>query len=127
MPGQQVGYRDVVPHKLSSIQIADEQRAEWTIIYGFDGDLANRPPQRRIGSVACIEVHPALERNLGPRLAHPAVHDLLPIWSTPKPAATQAGVGSQTKLTPRMDERLVNGPIEALDQHRSSWSGRTLR
>jgi transposase len=42
-----------MPHTLRSIQIADEQLAELTMLCGFDDDLANRPPRHRTGSEAC--------------------------------------------------------------------------
>lgn len=42
-----------MPHTLRSIQIADEQLAELTMLCGFDDDLAIQATQHRTGSEAC--------------------------------------------------------------------------
>ncbi len=68
-----------MPHTLRSIHIADEQLAEPTVLCGFDNDLAKHvtaTSNRTRGLLT--QIHPALERVLGPRLDHPAVLDLLP-------------------------------------------------
>ena len=71
-----------LPHTLRGITVAEEQIAELLMLCEFDDDLAAQLTQ----------VHPSLERVLGPRLAHPAVIDLL--GRHPTPAALQrAGRG----------------------------------
>jgi transposase len=109
-----------MPHTLRSIQIADEQLAELTMLCGFDDDLAKQATatSNRIRGLL-TQIHPALERVLGPRLDHPAVLDLLRTWLTPE-ALRHAGrrrIGKRlTKLAPRMGERLAGEIIDALDQ-----------
>jgi transposase len=109
-----------MPHTLRSIQIADEQLAELTMLCGFDDDLAKQSTatSNRIRGLL-TQVHPALERVLGPRLDHPAVLDLLRSWPTPEALrhAGQRRIGNRLKkLAPRMGERLAGEIIEALDQ-----------
>lgn len=79
------GYRHLLteaarsmPHTLSSLHLDDEQLAELTMQCGFDDDLADQITQTsdRIRGLPA-QIHPALERVLGPRLDHPAVLDLL--------------------------------------------------
>tara|TARA_B100000408_G_scaffold137609_1_gene129495 strand:+ start:117 stop:1088 length:972 start_codon:yes stop_codon:yes gene_type:complete len=78
-----------MPHTLRSIQVADEQVAELTMLCGFDDDLAGQITQvsNRIRGLL-TQIHPALERVLGPPLDHPAILDLLQHY--PSPAAMKA-------------------------------------
>lgn len=78
-----------MPHTLRSIQIVDEHVAELTMLCGFDDDLAGQIVQvsNRIRGLL-TQIHPALERVVGPRLDHPAVLDLLQHY--PSPAAMRA-------------------------------------
>jgi hypothetical protein len=63
-----------MPHTLRSIQIADVQLAELTMLCGFDDDLAKEATATSIRIRGLLtQIHPALERVLGPRLDHPAV------------------------------------------------------
>lgn len=75
-----------MPHTLRSIQVTDEQVAELSMLCGFDDDLASQITQvsNRIRGLL-TQIHPALERVLGPRLDHPAILDLLAHY--PSPAA----------------------------------------
>ena len=75
-----------MPHTLRSIQVADEKVAELSMLCGFDDDLAGQIVQvsNRIRGLL-TQIHPALERVLGPRLDHPAILDLLQRY--PSPAA----------------------------------------
>ncbi|MBP2216541.1 hypothetical protein H4V95_001732 [Arthrobacter sp. CAN_C5] len=108
-----------MPHTLRSIQIADEQLAELTMLCGFDDDLAKATATSNRIRGLLTQIHPALERVLGPRLDHPAVLDLLRTWPTPE-ALRHAGrrrIGNRlTKQAPRMGERLAADIIAALDQ-----------
>lgn len=67
-----------MPHTLHSLRLADEQLAELTTLCGFDDDLGAQVTQtsNRIRGLL-TQIHPALERVLGPRLDHSAVPDLL--------------------------------------------------
>jgi transposase len=107
-----------MPHALRSVQLADTQLAELSMLCGFDDDLAKQitATSNRIRGLL-TQIHPALERVLGPRLDHPAVLDLLRTWPTPE-ALRHAGrrrIGNRLgKLAPRMGERLADEIIEAL-------------
>jgi len=107
-----------MPHTLRSVQLADEQLAELSMLCGFDDDLAKQATatSNRIRGLL-TQIHPALERVLGPYMDHPAVLDLLRTWPTPE-ALRHAGrrrIGNRlTKLAPRMGERLADEIIEAL-------------
>lgn len=93
-----------MPHTLRSIQVADEQVAELSMLCGFDDDLAGQITQvsNRIRGLL-TQIHPALERVLGPRLDHPAILDLLQHY--PSPAAMRAA--GEKRLAARL---LKNAP-----------------
>ncbi|WP_455710342.1 IS110 family RNA-guided transposase, partial [Pseudarthrobacter oxydans] len=109
-----------MPHTLRSVQLADAQLAELTMLCGFDDDLAKQATatSNRIRGLL-TQIHPALERVLGPRLDHPAVLDLLRTWPTPE-ALRHAGrrriANRLTKLAPRMGDRLAEDIMNALGQ-----------
>ncbi|OYQ09220.1 IS110 family transposase [Ralstonia solanacearum K60] len=109
-----------MPHTLRSLRLADEPLAELTMLCGFDDDLAAQVTQtsNRIRSLL-TQIHPALERVLGPRLDHPAVLDLLERY--PSPAALAATsektlANRLTKLAPRMGKRLAAEIVQALGE-----------
>jgi transposase len=109
-----------LPHALRSLEVADEQVAELSMLCGFDDDLAQQitATSNRIRGLL-TQVHPALERVLGPRLDHPAVLDLLQRY--PSPAALAAAgptrLGNRlVKLAPRIGRRLAGEVSEALAQ-----------
>lgn len=90
-----------LPHALRSIQVNDEQVAELSMLCGFDEDivkLINQTVNRIRGILT--QIHPALERVIGPRLEHPAVLDLLQHY--PSPAAMK------TAGTSRLGNRLTS-------------------
>ena len=107
-----------MPHALRSVQLAEEQIAELSMLCGFDDDLAKQATAtaNRIRGLL-TQIHPALERVLGPRLDHPAVLDLLRTWPTPA-ALRHAGrrriANRLIKLAPRVGERLADDIIEPL-------------
>ncbi|MCW3526007.1 IS110 family transposase [Burkholderia cenocepacia] len=109
-----------MPHTLRSLRLADEQLAELTMLCGFDDDLAAQVTQtsNRIRGLL-TQIHPALERVLGPRLDHPAVLDLLE--RHPSPAAL-AGTSEKTlanrltKLAPRMGKGFAAEIVQALSE-----------
>ena len=73
-----------MPHTLRSIQVTDEQVAELTMLCGFDDDLAAQIAQvaNRVRGLL-TQIHPALERAIGPRLNHAAILDLLQRYPSP--------------------------------------------
>ncbi len=67
-----------MPHTLRALMRDDESVAELNMLVGFDDYLASevtRTKNRLRGPLT--QIHPALERFLGPRLDHPAVLSLL--------------------------------------------------
>ncbi|GAB3260874.1 hypothetical protein GCM10027562_23970 [Arthrobacter pigmenti] len=106
-----------MPHTLRSIAVAEEQIAELTMLCGFDDDLRAQvtATSNRIRGLY-TQIHPALERVLGPHLDHPAVVDLLTVWPTPAKLtqAGQKGLATRLKkLAPRMGARLAGQIIDA--------------
>ncbi|MFD8820073.1 IS110 family transposase, partial [Streptomyces sp. NPDC059627] len=100
-----------MPHTLRSIDGEDKSIAELEMIVGFDDDLAGeatRVANRLHGLLT--QIHPSLERVLGPRLQHPAVLTLLERFGSP---AAHRKAGRRRLVTrfrpraPRMAERLV--------------------
>lgn len=60
-----------LPHTLRSLKLADHEVAELTMLCGFDDDLSGQITQtsNRIRGLL-TQIHPALERVIGPRLWH---------------------------------------------------------
>ena len=73
-----------MPHTLRSIQLSDEEEATLGMLTGFDLDLARQITQtsNRIRGLF-TQIHPPLERVLGPWLEHDAVLEVLATWPTP--------------------------------------------
>ena len=98
--------------------IIDEQIAELSMLCGFDDDLAAQTTQasNRIRGLL-TQIHPALERVLGPRLDHPAVLDLLQRYPSPEKLASlgEKKLAAQLcKLAPRLGKRLAADIAQAL-------------
>ncbi|REG48563.1 transposase IS116/IS110/IS902 family protein [Paraburkholderia sp. BL6669N2] len=109
-----------MPHTLRSLRLADEQLAELTMLCGFDDDLAAQITQtsNRIRGLL-TQIHPALERVLGPRLDHPAVLDLLERYPSPAMLAATSEktlTNRLTKLAPRMGKSLAAEIVQALSE-----------
>lgn len=109
-----------MPHTLRSLKLADSQLAELTVLCGFDDDLAAQITQssNRIRGLL-TQVHPALERVLGPHLDHPAALDLLERYPSPAQLAsvTEKQLANRlTKLAPRMGKSLAAGIVQALSE-----------
>lgn len=109
-----------MPHALRSLQLADEQVAELTMLCGFDDDVTGQitATSNRIRGLL-TQIHPALERVLGPHLDHPAVLDLLQHYPSPAAmaAAGETRLGNRlTKLAPRMGRRLAAEIKQALSE-----------
>jgi transposase len=108
-----------LPHTLRRVDTGDDALAELEVLVGYDDDLAvevTRISNRIRGLLT--QIHPPLERVLGPKLQHPAVLQLLSQCGGPA-GLRKAG---RTKLTdlvkkraPRMGARLVEQVFTALD------------
>jgi transposase len=109
-----------MPHALRSIQVDDEQVAALGMLCGFDEDIVKQINQtgNRIRGLL-TQIHPALERVIGPRMNHPAVLDLLQHY--PSPAAMKAAGVTRlttrlTKRAPKIGRRLAEDITAALAQ-----------
>ncbi|OOL29989.1 transposase [Rhodococcus rhodochrous] len=109
-----------MPHTLRSIRVVEEQIAELAMLAGFDDDLAAQitATSNRLRGLL-TQIHPALERVLGPRITHPAVADLLGRYPTPAQLRT-AGPGHVRarlrKHAPRLAASLTEQIFQALDE-----------
>jgi transposase len=109
-----------MPHTLRAVDPADETVAELAMIAGFDDDLAGestRITNRLRGLLT--QIHPSLERTLGPRIQHPAVLRLLDQYGSPaqiRKAGRRRLVTLIRPKAPRMAERLVEDIFTALDE-----------
>lgn len=74
-----------MPHALRRVDTDDEALADLEVIVGFDDDLAGEVTRiaNRIRGLL-TQVHPALERVLGPKVQHPAVIELLTRFGGPQ-------------------------------------------
>ncbi|MEC5148817.1 IS110 family transposase [Cryobacterium sp. GrIS_2_6] len=109
-----------LPHALRSLQLADEQVAELSMLCGFDDDVVGQITATSNSIRGLLtQIHPALERALGPHLDHPAVLDLLQRYPSPAAlkAAGPARLGNRlVKLAPRMGRRLADEITRALSE-----------
>ncbi len=109
-----------MPHTLRRVDVGDETLAELEVLVGFDDDLAGEATgiNNRIRGLL-TQIHPALERVLGPKVQHKAVLELLSRCGGPA-ALRKAGRRKLTaiavKNAPRMGERLVEQLLTALDE-----------
>ncbi|MBA4867377.1 IS110 family transposase, partial [Streptomyces sp. PSKA54] len=109
-----------MPHTLRDLAASDEILAELEMIVGFDDDLAaesTRIKNRLRGLLT--QIHPSLERVLGPRLDHPAVLAMLERYGSPgqlRKAGRRRLVALVRSKAPRVAERLVEEVFAALDE-----------
>ena len=109
-----------MPHTLRSIRADEEQIAALALLARFDDDLAQEATavSNRLRGLL-TQIHPALERALGPRVAHPAVADLLARYPTPArlKAAGRGQLRARLKKhAPRLAERLTEEVFTALGE-----------
>lgn len=110
----------VIPHTLRSVDLEDETIAELEMIVGFDDDLAceaTRVSNRLRGLLT--QIHPSLERVLGPKVQHPAVLKLLGQFGSPaqiRKAGRRRLVTLIRPKAPQMAERLVEDISTAQDE-----------
>ena len=73
-----------MPHTLRALDASDEEAAALSMLTGFDLDLA-RQVNQTTGRIRGLytQVHPALEKVLGPWLEHDAVLEVIASWPTP--------------------------------------------
>ena len=73
-----------MPHTLRDLRNLDGREAELRMLTGFDEDLTHQitQPRNRIRGLY-TQIHPALERVIGPRLDHLAILAVLQAWPTP--------------------------------------------
>ncbi|WP_315280292.1 IS110 family transposase [Kocuria carniphila] len=114
-------------HTLRGITVTEENIAELSMLCGFDDDLAAQITQARNRLRGFLtQIHPALERVLGPRLGHPAVVALLTRYSSPARLRT-AGRGHVRvvlkKHAPRLAEKLTEEIFTALSEQTVTVAG----
>jgi transposase len=109
-----------MPHTLRSIAVADEQAAELSMLCGFDDDLAKQATaaSNRIRGLL-TQIHPALERVIGPHLDHPVMAELLQKYPTPE-ALRRAGqsrvAAFMARSAPRAGKGWAAGVFTALSE-----------
>lgn len=109
-----------LPHTLRRVDTGEETLAELKVLVGFDDDLAGEATRlsNRIRGLL-TQVHPALERVLGPRLATKQVLALIRAYGGPQ-AMTKAGkarlLRTASKANPRRATELVDAILVALGQ-----------
>ncbi|MGJ9406904.1 IS110 family transposase [Nesterenkonia aurantiaca] len=108
-----------MPTALRSIAVSDEQVAELTVLAGFDDDLLGQTTAARNRLRGLLtQIHPALERAVGPHLHQIGVLDALTTWPTPQRLKT-AGRGHVRnrikKHNPRLAERVTEEIFSALE------------
>lgn len=109
-----------LPHTLRRVDTGDEALAELEVLVGYDDDLAGEVTRvsNRIRGLL-TQIHPALERILGPKVQHPAVLELLSRYGGPAGlrAAGRAKLVEIVKTrAPRMGARLIDQTLAALDE-----------
>ncbi|CCW11850.1 IS110 family transposase [Rhodococcus aetherivorans] len=108
-----------MPHTLRRVDVGDEALAELGVLVGFDDDLAGEATRisNRIRGLL-TGIHPALECVLGPKIAHPAVLEILSRCGGPvgiRKAGKRRLTTLATKHAPRMGARLAEEILAALD------------
>ena len=109
-----------LPHTLRRVDVGDETLAELEVLVGFDDDLAGEATRmaNRIRGLL-TQIHPALERVLGPRVQHKAVLELLSRCGGPA-GLRRAGRSKLLEIVrpkaPRMGERLIEQIFTALGE-----------
>ena len=109
-----------LPHTLRRVDAGEETLAELEVLVGYDDDLAGEATRvsNRIRGLL-TQIHPALERVLGPKVQHPAVLELLSRCGGPS-GLRKAGRRKLTSIViknaPRMGTKLVDAIHAALDE-----------
>ncbi|GAB7039922.1 IS110 family RNA-guided transposase [Catenuloplanes niger] len=118
-----------LPHTLRRVDTGDETLAELEVLIGYDDDLAGEATRisNRIRGLL-TQIHPPLERILGPKVTHPAVLELLSRCGGPAGLRT-TGRRDLTSIVapkaPRMGARLIEQVLAALDEQTVTVPGTT--
>jgi len=109
-----------MPHALRRVDAGDEALADLEVIVGYDDDLAGEVTRvsNRIRGLL-TQIHPALERVLGPKIQHAAVLELLIRFGGPQglAGASRRQLLAATKTrAPRSYERLLDALTAALGE-----------
>jgi transposase len=118
-----------MPHALRRVDTGEEALADLEVIVGYDDDLAGEVTRvaNRIRGLL-TQVHPALERVLGPRVQQPATLELLARFGGPV-GLRKAGRARLLKVTrplaPRRYTQLVQDILTALDAQTVTVPGTT--
>ncbi|GAA2146624.1 IS110 family RNA-guided transposase [Actinomadura napierensis] len=109
-----------MPHTLRRLAPEVEAVAELQMLVGFDDDLAQESTRlvNRLRGLL-TQIHPALERVLGPRLDRPAARVLLERFGSPaqlREAGRDRLVRVLRSRAPRMAERLIDDILTALQE-----------
>lgn len=109
-----------LPHTLRALTLPDDALAELRVLCGFDDDLRQQltATSNRLRGLL-TQLHPALERVLGPRLDHPAVLELLQRSPMPQPLAALGERRLALRLkakAPRLAASLASAIIQALGE-----------
>lgn len=103
-----------MPATLRAIAASDEQIAELAVLAGFDDDLLAQTTDTRNRLRGLLtQIHPGLERVVGPKLEHAGVLDALTRWPTPQALQT-AGRGDVRKRIAKHNPRLATKLTEAI-------------
>lgn len=109
-----------MPHALRALPTDGEQVARLSVLAGFDDDLAKQASSVTVRLRAVLtEIHPALERVIGPELDHAGIRDLLIRYPIP---ASMAAAGRArlrrviAKRSPRLPDGLADRIHAALQQ-----------
>ena len=118
-----------MPHALRRVDTGDEALADLQVIIGFDDDLAGEVTRvsNRIRGLL-TQIHPALERAIGPRITHPAALALLTRYGGPTGLAKagRRGITTTTKKhAPRSWQRITQNVLDALGQQTVTVPGTT--
>ncbi|MDR6325592.1 transposase [Actinoplanes couchii] len=118
-----------LPHTLRRVDVGDDTLAELEVLVGFDDDLAGEATRtaNRIRGLL-TQIHPALERVLGPKVQHKAVLELLSRCGGPA-GLRRAGRSKLVEIVrpkaPRMGERLIEQILTALAEQTVTVPGTT--
>lgn len=107
-----------MPHTLRQVDVGEEALAELGVLIGFDDDQAVEANRisNRIGGLL-TQIHPALERVLGPKVTTRAVLQLLIRFGGPaglRTAGRRRLLTVARKSAPRAGEQLVDDILAAL-------------
>ena len=110
----------VMPHTLRRVDVGEEALAELKVLVGFDDDLAGEATRlaNRIRGLL-TQVHPALERVLGPRAQQKSVLALMARYGGPtglKAAGRRRLLTTAKKANPRGADKLVDQVWSALGE-----------